>query len=78
VFQGPADRKAMARYLALSQVGMEMVAPIVIGVALDAYLGWAPWATVAGAALGLCGGLAHLVHELNKGSKGPDPRREAP
>ena len=60
------DRNDMGRYVALSQIGLEMVAPIVAGLLLDYYLGWKPWALIAGAVLGLCGGLVHLVHLLNK------------
>ena len=60
------DRKELGRYVALSQVGLEMVVPIIAGLLLDHYLHWTPWATVAGAAVGLCGGLAHLVLLLNK------------
>jgi F0F1-type ATP synthase assembly protein I len=40
--------------------------PIVAGLLVDYYLGWTPWATIAGAVLGLCGGFVHLVHMLNK------------
>lgn len=60
------DRKDMRRYVALSQVGTEMVAPIVVGMLIDNYLGWKPWALIAGAVLGLVGGLVHLVYLLNK------------
>ena len=60
------DRNDMGRYVALSQVGLEMVAPIVAGLLIDHYLDWRPWALIAGAVLGLVGGLVHLVHLLNK------------
>ena len=60
------NRKELGRYVALSQVGLEMVVPIVVGLLLDHYLGWTPWATIAGAAVVLCGGLAHLVQLLNQ------------
>jgi F0F1-type ATP synthase assembly protein I len=66
MFPEMPDRKEMGRYVALGQIGMEMVAPIIIGLFLDRYLGWTPWALIAGAVLGLCGGLAHLVHLLNQ------------
>jgi F0F1-type ATP synthase assembly protein I len=66
------DRKEMGRYVALGQIGLEMVAPIVFGLLIDSYLGCQPWALIAGAVLGLVGGLVHLVHLLNKmDSKGP-------
>jgi F0F1-type ATP synthase assembly protein I len=60
------DRNDMGRYVALSQVGLEMVVPIVAGLLIDHYLGCKPWALIAGAVLGLCGGLVHLVHLLNR------------
>jgi F0F1-type ATP synthase assembly protein I len=62
----PEHSKDMGRLLALSQVGLEMVAPVAVGLALDHYLKWSPWATVAGAGLGLAGGLVHLVVLLNR------------
>jgi hypothetical protein len=60
------DSKELGFYFSLAQVGLEMVLPIVLGLALDYYFSWAPWATVAGAILGLAGGLAHLVLLLNR------------
>ncbi|HWG43621.1 MAG TPA: AtpZ/AtpI family protein [Gemmataceae bacterium] len=66
MFPEPGDRRELGRYLALSQIGLEMVVPIIAGLLVDYYLGWTPWATITGAVLGLCGGLVHLVHMLNK------------
>jgi F0F1-type ATP synthase assembly protein I len=63
---GLPDSKELGYYFALGQVGLEMAAPVAIGAGLDHYFGWSPWATVAGAALGLFGGLAHLVTLLNR------------
>jgi F0F1-type ATP synthase assembly protein I len=60
------DRRDMGRYAALGQIGLEMVAPIVVGVSIDRWLDVGPWATVAGAVLGLVGGFVHLMHLLNK------------
>ena len=68
-----SDQKQLARYLALSQVGLEMVGPIVLGLLADYYFGWGPWGVLAGAVLGLVGGLAHLV-QLSK----PQPPRKQP
>jgi F0F1-type ATP synthase assembly protein I len=78
----PPDRpnpRDLGRYLALGQVGMEMVAPIVLGLLADTYLGWAPWGLIAGAVLGLVGGLAHLVAQANKmnAERPPDPERKS-
>lgn len=68
----------MGRYVALAQVGMEMVAPIVIGLLLDTYLGWTPWGVVVGTVVGFVGGLAHLLVMLKKFDEQPpgeSPRR---
>jgi F0F1-type ATP synthase assembly protein I len=70
------DAHEMGRYFALAQVGLEMVAPIVIGLILDNNLGWKPWGVVGGAVLGLVGGLAHLVllaNRLDKNQNQKDP-----
>src|SRR5947209_16068957 len=64
--RGPLDPKELGFYFELSQVGMEMVVPIVGGLALDYYLNWAPWGVVVGAVLGLVGGMAHLLAILNR------------
>jgi len=58
--------RELGRYFALAQVGLEMVAPIVLGLFLDRQFGWGPWGVVAGAVLGLVGGFSHLVHMLNR------------
>lgn len=65
-------------YLALSQIGLEMVAPLGVGIALDHYLDWAPWATIVGALLGLIGGMMHLVILVNQHNKSDSsrPRRD--
>jgi len=68
----------LGRYFALAQVGLEMVVPIVIGLYLDTKLGWSPWGVVGGAVLGLAGGLAHLVLQLNRlENKEPPPRQDS-
>ena len=43
------DFNLLGQLTALSQVGFEMAAAVGIGVALDYYLGWAPWASICGA-----------------------------
>jgi len=68
------DSKELGRYLGLGQVGLEMVVPIILGLVVDRYAGSAPWCLVAGAVLGLCGGLAHLVHQLNRKDSGKASR----
>jgi len=71
---GAPGPKQLGFYLALSQVGMEMVVPVAAGVAADYYLGWGPWGAVLGAILGLVGGITHLVVLLNRG-EGTDEQK---
>lgn len=52
--------------LAYGQIGLEMAAPIGLGFFLDLRLGTVPWLTVAGAVVGLVGGLAHLIALLTQ------------
>jgi F0F1-type ATP synthase assembly protein I len=54
-----------ARYAELSQIGLEMVAPIGAGILLDYWRGWGPWGAIIGAVLGLVGGMGHLISILN-------------
>ena len=73
MFGRSTDPKKMAQYLALSQVGLEMVAPIVLGLVLDHYLGWSPWGVLVGAVIGLVGGIAHLVQLTSKRNQKQPP-----
>jgi F0F1-type ATP synthase assembly protein I len=58
------------RYLVLGQVGIEMAAPVVLGVLLDRSLGWTPWLTIIGAVLGFTGGMYHLLSFLKGSGRG--------
>lgn len=62
----PTDPKELGYYFALAQVGLEMVLPIGIGLALDHYLNWSPWGVVGGAIFGLVAGIAHLIAIVNR------------
>jgi F0F1-type ATP synthase assembly protein I len=64
--QGPFDPKQLGFYITLSQVGLEMAAPVVVGVLVDYNLDSAPWGTIVGAVLGLVGGLGHMIVLLNR------------
>lgn len=66
---GLPDRDKLAFYWSLGQIGLEMVAPLVLGLFLDHELGWMPWGTVVGAVLGFVCGLSHLVVLLNPKDK---------
>jgi F0F1-type ATP synthase assembly protein I len=56
----------MGYYFALAQIGFEMIAPMLIGLGLDYWLGWMPWATVIGLIVGFVGGMVHLVRMVQK------------
>jgi hypothetical protein len=60
------DRKEMGMYMALAQCGMEMVAPMILGIFLDSRLGTMPWITIISVVLGFVGGLTHMVLMSNK------------
>lgn len=67
--QKPSPRE-LGFYVALSQVGFEMVAPLAIGAVLDYYFGWTPWATVIGFVIGFVGGFVHLLAILKRHESG--------
>jgi F0F1-type ATP synthase assembly protein I len=75
---GSPDMKSLGYYIALAQVGMEMVIPIGIGAALDYYFHWGPWGIVGGAVLGLIGGLSHLVALMNQENRSDPPKPDSP
>ena len=58
--QKPSERE-WGLYMALAQVGLEMVVPTVIGLVLDYYLGTSPWLTVGLTVVGFVGGITHIV-----------------
>ena len=74
--QQPPNSREMGYYFALAQVGLEMVAPMLVGIGLDYYFGWGPWATVIGLGLGFVGGMIHLIamvkqHDAEQRQKPP-------
>jgi F0F1-type ATP synthase assembly protein I len=74
--EGQPDLKQLHKLAVLSQIGLEMAAPIGLGVALDYYLGWAPWASICGAVLGLVGGMTHLIAIVNQGAAKDSAKRQ--
>jgi F0F1-type ATP synthase assembly protein I len=73
-----SNRGDFGRYLAIGQVGLEMVIPIGVGVMLDRWLGWQPWGVVGGAVLGLTLGLVRLVRLANKEEPRKPPANNKP
>jgi F0F1-type ATP synthase assembly protein I len=53
--------RTMSRLMTLGSVGMEMVAPIGIGIGLDFWLGSMPWLSIVGAILGFSFGIYRLI-----------------
>lgn len=53
--------KDLGRYFVLAQTGLEMAAPIGIGLLVDNYFHSSPWGVAVGAVVGLTGGLTHMV-----------------
>jgi F0F1-type ATP synthase assembly protein I len=80
LFKGAGDPKELGFYFALAQVGMEMVLPLGVGVALDNYFAWSPWGLLIGAVVGFVGGLTHLVMLVNRhdAQNRPNPPRDTP
>lgn len=70
---GLGDSKELRFYMALAQVGVEFVAPLVVGVLLDLKFDWQPWGTILGGLLGFVGGMYHLVTLANR----PKPNDQA-
>ena len=64
--EGPPDFKDVGYYYALAQAGLEMVAPLLLGLGVDYYFGWLPWATVTGIVVGFVGGFIHLIMMINR------------
>jgi hypothetical protein len=69
----PGDPRDMRRYFAFSQVGLEMVVPIVAGVLLDLWLHWMPWGVLTGVVLGLTVGFVHLIYLVKKEDSDSSP-----
>lgn len=70
--------RTSAYVLALSQVGIEMVVPIALGVGLDVWLGTVPFLMISGVILGLVGGLVHLMAILKRMDRRESPPAQKP
>ena len=59
----PTDKefRMMAKVAQIGQIGMEMAAPVALGVLVDWWLGTLPWFTIVGALLGPTLGFIHLL-----------------
>jgi F0F1-type ATP synthase assembly protein I len=79
VAETPDSQREGSLYLALAQTGLEMVAPVAIGVVLDNHFGWSPWGAGIGAVVGFVGGLTHMLMLLKRAEerRPPEPPRGA-
>jgi len=71
------SRSETSRLFAMGQVGLEMVAPIGLGLYLDNRYGWTPWGVSVGTVIGLVGGIGHLVlmaRQMDQPPAGRTPR----
>jgi F0F1-type ATP synthase assembly protein I len=67
----PSSQKDFGRYVAMSQIGLEMVAPIGLGAAADYYWHIGPWGVIVGVVIGFGGGLTHLIYMSQKSDDEP-------
>jgi F0F1-type ATP synthase assembly protein I len=74
----PGSREDLKRYMTLAQVGLEIVAPGILGLVLDARFGWGPWGLIIGIVVGFVGGLYHLVILSNREDRPASPPPEKP
>lgn len=72
----PPDSRELGYYFTLAQVGVEMVAPLIVGLVLDNVLDTGPWLAVAGIVLGFIGGITHIVVLTNRHDA--ETRNQAP
>ncbi len=68
------ERRHLGIYITISQVGIEMVAPALIGLWIDNKLAWLPWATVTGVVLGFVLGITHLVILMKQSDESEPPK----
>ncbi len=70
----PPPARPAGWYLALGQIGLEMVAPLFLGLWLDHLWNTRPWLMLAGIVIGFVGGLAHLIQMVYSRSKKQEGR----
>lgn len=56
----PGKRRDLG-YYSMIQIGLEMAAPVALGIWLDTMWGWLPWLTVSGAFLGFALGMVEIT-----------------
>jgi ATP synthase protein I len=76
VEERPPRSTEPAHHAALAQIGLEMVAPIAVGLWLDYRFGTLPWLTLVGVAVGFIGGMVHLIWAVNRKINGPEESKQ--
>lgn len=69
----PWGDRDLKLFFTLAQTGIEMVLPIGVGVLIDRWTGWTPWATLAGAVIGPVLAIWHMVVLTNRYQQTPPP-----
>lgn len=60
------EQPQMKGWAIASQISSSLIGPVILGVVLDSELGWTPWATLSGIALGLVGCMFLLIRLSNR------------
>jgi ATP synthase protein I len=75
--QDPTPRE-MGYYLALAQIGVEMVLPTIVGYWVDGWFYTTPWITIVAAVIGFAGGMIHLIAILRQKERDENSDRRPP
>jgi ATP synthase protein I len=75
--QDPTPRE-MGYYLALGQIGVEMVLPTLLGYWIDGWLETTPWITIIAAVVGFAAGMIHLIVILRQKERDESSDKKPP
>ncbi len=64
--EDPRNSKELGFQFSLAQIGLEMVTPMGVGIALDYFLNWRPWGTIGGLGVGVICSMTHLILLVNR------------
>ena len=67
---GDDDRLPLSGWAVASATSSSLIGPVILGILLDTWLDWKPWATIAGVLLGLLGCLALLIRMNRQSMRG--------
>ena len=75
--QEPTPRQ-LGYYAALTQIGLEMVLPAILGYYVDGWLGTTPWIMIAAAVFGFAASLFHLFAILRQKERDESSDKKPP